>query len=303
MKEFFKVKALQEVLEYASLFSRVESETVSLKESPGRVLAADMIPYEDLPNFCRSTMDGYAVCAASTYGASEANPAYLTIRGSVVMGEKPDFSVGRGEAARISTGGMLPDGSDSVLMIEHTETIDDTTIEAYRSVAPGRHVIQKGEDIRKGEAILLRGRKLKAAETGLLAAFGKTTVDVYRKPIIGILSTGDEISPVESVPDPGKIRDINTYTLFAKILDTGGVPLSFGIIRDDFDALYQACKSALEQTDMVLLSGGSSVGVRDFTIEALSALPESEILVHGISISPGKPTILARAGVKAIWGL
>ncbi len=303
MKEFFKVKDLQAVLEYAPLFSRVEAETIDLKDAPGRVLAVDMIPDEDLPNFLRATMDGYAVCAASTYGASDANPAYLTVKGSVAMGERPAFTIGRGEAARISTGGMLPDGADSVVMIEHTEMIDDTTIEAYRSVAPGQHIIQKGEDIRKGEIILFRGRKLRPPETGLLAAFGKTTVSVFKKPVIGILSTGDEITPVETVPDPGKIRDINTYTLLAKVIETGGIPVTFGIVKDNFDDLYQACAKALEQTDMVLLSGGSSVGVRDFTIEVLSALPQSEILVHGISISPGKPTILARTGAKAVWGL
>jgi len=303
MKEFFKVKELKQVLEYVSQFPRVGTEDVPLTETLGRILASDIVSEENLPDFLRSTMDGYAVRAASTFGASEANPAYLTVKGSVAMGETPAFSVGHGEAAKISTGGMLPDGTDSVVMIEHTGAIDDTTIEAYRSVAPGGHVIEKGEDIRKGETILSGGQKLRPPESGILAAFGIGAVNVYKKPAVGILSTGDEIVPIEKMPGPGKIRDINTYTLFTKVQEAGGIPVTFGIVGDDFDALFKACSLALDQTDMVLISGGSSVGVRDFTIEVLSALPDSGILVHGISISPGKPTILAKTGNNAVWGL
>jgi molybdopterin molybdotransferase len=303
MKEFFKVTELNRVFEYIPRFHKVGTEDVTLSEAPGRILASDIVSEADLPEFMRSTMDGYAVSAASTFGASEANPAYLTIKGSIAMGETPDFAIGPGEGARISTGGMLPEGADSVAMIEHTEAIDDTTIEAYKSVAPGQNIIEKGEDFQKGKALLRCGQKLGPAETGLLAAFGITTVRVYRKPVIGILSTGDEIVPVNAVPPPGKIRDINTYTLTAKIREAGGIPKTFGIVKDDFDGLFSACRPAMEQTDMILISGGSSVGVRDFTIEVLSALPESEILVHGISISPGKPTILCLSGGKAVWGL
>lgn len=303
MKEFFKVTDLERVLEYRSDFSLVAIEEVSLFDATGRVLAADILSQVDLPDFPRSTMDGYAVCAISTFGASEGNPAYLTVKGTVLMGESPGFFIGPGEAVRISTGGMLPDGSDSVVMIEHTETIDDTTIEVYKSIAPGQHVIAVGEDIKKGEAILFCGQKLRPQETGLLAALGHAVVKVYKKPVIGIISTGDEVVPVNEVPGPGRIRDINTYTLAALVKDAGGVPVSYGIVKDNYDLLFEKSNLALTQSDMVLISGGSSVGVRDFTMDVVSALPDPSLLVHGISISPGKPTILAKVRDRAFWGL
>ena len=303
MKEFFKVTDLKKVLEYTSDFPRVKTEDVPLPEATGRVLAADIFSEVDLPDFMRSTMDGYAISASSTFGASEANPAYLTIRGSVSMGESPAFSVGPGKAAKISTGGMLPDGTDSVVMIEHTETIDKTTIEVYRSVAPGQNVLEKGEDISMGAVLVSDGKRLRAQETGLLAAFGQETVRVYKKPVIGIISTGDEIVPIDETPAPGQIRDINMYTLSDLVKNAGAEPATFGIVRDDFDDLFEKCTLALEKADMVLISGGSSVGTRDFTIQVLAALPDAQILVHGISISPGKPTILAKSHHHAIWGL
>jgi len=303
MKEFFKVTDLDKVFKYTSLFPCVKTEEVSLSDITGRVLADDIVSDIDLPAFSRSTMDGYAVRGSSTFGATEGNPAYLAVKGSVAMGESPDFTISTGEAAKISTGGMLPEGSDSVVMIEHTEVLDDTTIEVYKSVAPGQHVVEAGEDIKKGETILSSGRKLRPQETGLLAAIGKETIKVFKKPIIGIISTGDEVVPVDEVPGPGQIRDINTYTLSGQVQEAGGLPLTFGIVRDDYDALYNQCSQALSQSDMVLISGGSSVGVRDYTIEVLSNLPDSSILVHGISISPGKPTILAKTQNKAFWGL
>ena len=303
MKEFFKVTDLADVLAHTADFQRVGTETVPLCESFGRILAENIAADVDLPDFARSTMDGYAVRAASTFGASEANPAYLTVKGAVGMGETPAFSIGSGEAARISTGGMVPEGADSVVMVEHTEAIDAQTLEVHRSLAPGQHVITRGEDVEKGRVMVERGRRIRPQEAGLLAAFGVETARVYRRPVVGILSTGDEVVGVGETPAPGKIRDINTYTLSGLVRDCGGIPLALGIVGDDYDRLYEACAEAVSRTDMVLISGGSSVGVRDFTIEVLSALPESEILVHGISISPGKPTILAASGGKAVWGL
>ncbi len=303
MKEFFKVTDLKSVLEYSSDFPRVETEDIPLDESTGRILAVSIDADVDLPDFTRSTMDGYAVRASATFGASEANPAYLTIKGDVPMGESPAFSIGSDEAARISTGGMLPVGADSVVMIEYTEAIDRTTIEVYRSVAPGQHILEKGEDIPKGAVLVPKGKRLRPQETGLLAAFGNETVTVYKKPVVGIISTGDEIVSIHETPAHGQIRDINMYTLSGMLRKAGAVPVSFGIVRDDFDDLFKKCTTALAQSDMVLISGGSSVGTRDFTIDVLSALPESDILVHGISISPGKPTILAKSRNLAIWGL
>jgi len=303
MKEFFKVTDLAQVLAYASEFPRVVTEEIPLEKAAGRVLAENIVSNVDLPDFVRATMDGYAVKASSTFGSTEGNPGYMSIKGAVEMGESPAFSITSGEVAKISTGGMLPDGADSVVMIEHTEAIDDATIEVYKSVAPGQHVLEKGEDVRKGDTILACGRKLRSQETGLLAALGKETISVYRQPVIAVISTGDEIVPVNEIPGHGQIRDINTYTLANQVRAAGGVPVPLGIVRDNFNDLFETCTTALTQSDMVLISGGSSVGTRDFTIEVLAALPDAGILVHGISISPGKPTILAKSRNQALWGL
>ena len=303
MKKFFKVKTIDQALEYTGQFPRMAPENVSLTESVGRILAEDIQSDIDLPDFSRSIMDGYAVRGSSTFGAGEGNPAYLNVTGTVSMGNKPNFSVGPGEAVRISTGGMLPPDADSVVMIEHTEAIDDATIEVYRSVAPGHNMVAVGEDIKKGDVILRSGEKIRPQEAGMLAALGKETVKVYKKPLIGIISTGDEVVAVHESPGPGQIRDVNTYTLSGLIEELGARAVSFGIEGDDYAALMTKSAKALAQCDMVLVSGGSSVGARDFTIDVITALEDSEILFHGISISPGKPTILARVQNKAFWGL
>ena len=303
MKEFFKVTDLETVFHYIESFDPVGMETVPLDQSHDRILAVDVVSDIDLPDFNRSIVDGYAVRASSTFGASDGSPAFITVKGIVGMGEVPNFSIKSGQAASIPTGGMLPKGADSVVMIEHTEAIDESTIEVYKSVAPGQHVIESGEDIRNGNRILTAGIRLRPQEAGLLAALGTEKVKVYRKPKIGIISTGDEIVPVSETPKPGQIRDVNTYTLAGFILESGGIPVSYGIVRDDFDSLFDICSQAVEQTDMVFISGGSSVGSRDFTVDVLSKLPDPDILVHGISISPGKPTTLVKSQNKAIWGL
>jgi molybdopterin molybdotransferase len=276
---------------------------VPLLETVGRVLAEDITADDDLPDFPRAIVDGYAVQGASTFGSSEGNPAYLTVSGSIAMGESPKLTIGPGEAARIATGGMLPHGADSVVMIEHTEVIDDTTIEVYRSVAPGQNMITIGEDIKKQANVIKQGQTIRPQEAGLMAALGKKEVAVYQKPVIGIISTGDEIISVEETPSRGQIRDINTYTLAGLIHQAEAIAVTYGIIQDNFENLFEKCKSALDRCHMILISGGSSVGARDFTVEVFSSLPDAEILVHGISISPGKPTILAKVQNKAFWGI
>jgi molybdopterin molybdotransferase len=303
MKEFFKVTDLDEVLALTATFGKVGTETVPLLESGGRILAQEIVSDIDIPGFSRSTMDGYAVKASSTFGASEGNPAYLSVTGQISMGILPDLTIQAGEAARIATGGMLPQGADAVLMVEHTDGLDEATIEAYRSVAPGQNVIQKGEDVQAGQVILTPGTLLRPQETGLLSAAGRRSVRVYQRPRIGIISTGDEVVAVEKQPQLGEIRDINSYSLAGQVAAARCRPVTFGIVRDDYAELLDRCRQALEKIDMLLISGGSSVGMRDFTIEVLGALPDTEVMVHGISISPGKPTILARCGSKAVWGL
>jgi molybdopterin molybdotransferase len=303
MKEFFKVKTIDQALEYREHFAPMRTEDISLTESVGRVLATDIRSDIDLPDFARSIMDGFAVKGSSTFGASEGNPAYLNLIGAVAMGESSNLAVGPGETARISTGGMLPPGTDSVVMVEHTEAIDETTIEVYRSVAPGQNMIEVGEDIKKGATALTGGSRIRPQETGMLAALGSQTLTVFKKPIIGIISTGDEIVTVNETPGPGQIRDINTYTLVGLVQQMDASALSYGIVHDDYKALLAKCTQALTECDMIMVSGGSSVGARDFTIDVISAMQGAEILFHGISISPGKPTILARIQNKAFWGL
>ena len=303
MKAFFEVSDIASVLALQTRFNPVAVQAVSLDEALGRVLAYDLIAQRDLPGFARATMDGYAVTAVSTYGAGEGAPAYLQIVGTVSMGQVPDLAVGPGQAARISTGGMLPPGADSVVMLEHTGRIDESQIEVYRSVAPGQHVVSADEDAAQGQILLAAGCRLRAQEVGLLAACGAVLVQVHGCPKVGIISSGDEVVPVENEPLPGQVRDVNAHTLAALVREAGGLPLHYGIIQDRYEDLSAVCRRALAETDMVLVSGGSSVGTRDLTVEVLAALPESRILVHGVAISPGKPTILAQCGAKPFWGL
>lgn len=303
MDDFFRVLTIEQVLKLFSGFPTVDTETIPIDRALDRVTASVITAPEDLPEFCRATMDGFAVRAASTFGASESNPALLTLKGSIAMGEKPEFSINPGEAARIATGGMLPPGADGVVMIEYTDPVDEESIEVYRSIPPGGNVIQIGEDFRKNETLIPAGKRLRPQEIGLLASFGIQTLLVHRTPRIGIISTGDEIVPIHEKPGIGKIRDINTYTLSGMVTSIHAVPVHFGLVPDNPKSLDRVCRQALEETDMVLVSGGSSVGTRDFTIQVLSSLPQTEILVHGIAISPGKPTILANSGTKLFWGL
>ena len=303
MKEFFKVITVEDAIGFRTRFTRMQTEIVPLSDSLGRVLAKEVQSDIDLPDFPRSIMDGFAVKGSSTFGASEGNPAYLMVKGSVAMGEKSDLSIGTGEAVRISTGGMIPSGADSVVMVEHTGAIDDTTIEVYRSVAPGQNMVTIGEDIKKGEAILAAGSSIRPQEAGLLAALGHQEVTVFKRPVVGIISTGDEVVPIDRIPGPGQIRDVNTYTLMNQVAQLGAVAVPFGIVGDDYDALLEKCIRALQRCDLVLVSGGSSVGARDFTIDIISAMENSAILFHGISVSPGKPTILASVQNKQFWGL
>lgn len=303
MAEFFQVAELESVLLLRQQFDLAPQAEVPLDRSLGRVIAKTPTADENVPGFDRATMDGYAVAARGTFGASESNPAFLEVIGDVTMGNSPDCRLGNGQAARISTGGMLPEGADAVVMIEHTATLDEETIEIYRSVAPGQHVVTAGEDLPRGDTPVLRGRRLRSADLGILASMGIDPVPVYQRPTVGIISTGDEIVPIQGSPPVGKVRDINSYSLAGLVSAAGAQPMLFGLVPDEKAALDQTCRQALESCHMVLISGGSSVGKRDFTIDVLEGLPDAEILVHGIAISPGKPTILAGVNGKAVWGL
>ncbi|MBT3221366.1 MAG: molybdopterin molybdotransferase MoeA [Proteobacteria bacterium] len=303
MKEFFRVVSWPEAVGHRGSFPVVGGETVSLAEVDGRVLVEDIVAPKDLPGFRRSTMDGFAVRAGSTFGVSIGSPALFDVIGSVAMGCGTDLVVRACQAARILTGGMLPRGADAVVMVEHTEALDESTIEVSKSVAPGQNVIEANEDASAGQVVLLAGTRVRPQEAGLLAAMGRTVVSVRRRPVVAILSTGDEVVPPAVELEPGQIRDVNSTTLAAMVERVGGIPQNLGIVGDDFDRLLAKCRLAVETADVLLISGGSSVGSRDLTIEVISQLARAEVLFHGVAIKPGKPTILAKVGSRAVWGL
>jgi molybdopterin molybdotransferase len=300
---FFKVKTREEVWDEFKRFPLLGSEEVPLDRALNRVLAEPVFAKDDLPAFNRSTVDGYAVRAKDTFGASESLPSLLEVVGQVDMGKTVAFELGRGQAARIPTGGMLPLGADSVVMVEYTDEPDQISVAISRSVAPLENVIERGDDLRSGQRALPAGRRLRAQEIGLLAALGQTSIPVKHRPKVAIISSGDEIVPMQQEPGPGELRDINSHSLAAMVQDCGGVPLQLGLVVDQFPPLRAKCQEALDQADVCLISGGSSVGSLDLTLEVLTSLQDGEILVHGVAISPGKPTLLVRTGEKAFWGL
>jgi molybdopterin molybdotransferase len=300
---FFKVRTTEEVLSLVKRFVPVDEEEVLLADAFGRVLSRDIVSPENLPGFLRTTVDGYAVRARDTFGATESLPALLEIAGEVKMGEVPSITVGGGEAVRISTGGMLPEGADSVVMIEYCHPLDESTVEIARAVSPQENVIQPDDDFKKGNLVLRKGQRLRAQDVGVMAGLGVTETAAYCIPKVGIISTGDEVIPVDQKPRPGQVRDINTFTLSAFCEQERVEPIFIGLCRDRFDDLLAMVKKGLEIADSVWISGGSSVGTRDLTLKVLESLEHMELLVHGISISPGKPTIIARIGQKALFGL
>jgi molybdopterin molybdotransferase len=302
-EEFFKVKTPGEVYPVLNRFTPVGREEIALGESLHRILAEDIVSPTDLPPFNRSTVDGYALKAQDTFGASETNPAMLNLVGEVVMGLPTDLVVSRGQTCKVPTGGMMPQGADAVLMVEFSEPADDTTIQVKKSLSPLENVIERGEDIKKGEKILSQGHRTRPQDMGAVAAFGKSRVVVYKKPRVAIISSGDEIVGVTQKPRLGEIRDMNRYSLSGQVELAGGVPVFMGIARDSFQDLKSVCEDGLRRSDMVILSGGSSVGTLDYTTEVIRSFPDSEIMVHGVSLRPGKPTIIGRSGVKPVLGL
>ncbi len=263
--EFFRLQTRAEVLAHYHRFAPVGVEEVELAEAGGRVLAAPISAPEAVPGFLRATMDGYAVRARDSFGAGAGAPQYLEIKGEVPMGVAPARGVGGGETLRVATGAMLPPGADAVVMIEYTAEHPDGTLEVRRAVAPGENVLSPGEDVAPGEKLFAAGRRLRPQEIGLLAALGIRRLAAYKKPRVAIISSGDEIVPLDEKPGPGQVRDSNAYLAAAQVAEWGGLPLRHGIIPDDFDALRQTLAAALETSDLILVSGGSSVGVRDLT--------------------------------------
>lgn len=302
-KDFFNVLSVDEFIETLHSFSPLQPETVSIDKIDGRVLAQDIIAPEDLPLGSRSCMDGYALNASNIFGASEANPAYLESVGDIDIEHPADFPINDGECASIVTGGILPEGSDAVVMVEHTESLGAGTIEIRKSLAPFENVMLKGEDATTGNPALVHGTSMRPQEVGMMAALGIQEASVYSAPKVGIISTGDELIPIEEQPVIGQVRDVNSYTLAVCARRAGASATIYGLVEDKLDSLQAALEKALEENDVVFLSGGSSVGVRDLTVGAIDRIKDTELINHGVAISPGKPLILAKCGNKAIWGL
>ena len=279
------------------------NEVVATEESLNRILYKDIHSSLDLPPFSRSTVDGYAVRADETYGVSESFPGVFTLAGKVLMGEASKVEVIREEVVEIATGGMLPHGTDSVVMIEETETLGEDSILINKSISPGENVIKVGEDVKKGQKVLERGHKIRTQDLGALAALGITEVEVYEKPKVGIISTGDEIIDPSKELDPGKIRDINSWALSGEVFEAGAVPVNYGICPDNRDNVEEYINRALEENDLVIVSGGSSVGEKDVTSDVINLIGDPGVIFHGISIKPGKPTIFGMVNDKPIFGL
>ena len=297
------VKTPEEVLalietEFAPV---AEREYVSLTAAMGRILAEDVTATEYVPDFDRSTVDGYAVRARDTFGCSDAIPAILTLQGEVFMGQGAEFDLNDEECVAVPTGGAVPKGADSVVMVEYTEDYGDGTIGIAKSAAPGQNMIFRGDDVFPGKLILQKGRVLSSQDIGALAAMGRVQVPVARKLTVGVISTGDELVPPEAVPGPGQVRDVNSPMLEAMLGVFGVQVINYGIVIDNEALLAEKVTKAVAECDAVLLSGGSSVGVKDAACRIIESM--GGLLLHGIAIKPGKPTILGKAGVKPLVGL
>jgi molybdopterin molybdotransferase len=276
---------------------------IPIDEALGRVTAQETHAPEDLPSFPRSTMDGYSLRAADTFGASEGLPAYFKIVGEVPMGRQSEVSVDTGEAALAYTGGMLAGGADAVIMVENTQQVDAGTIDVTRPVAVGENVVQPGEDVKRGDVILPAGHYLRPQDLGGMTAMGITNVSVAAKPRVAILSLGDEVVSPKTPPSKGQIRDINTYTIAALVEQAGGIPLPLGIVRDDYEEQTAAAIRGLEMADVLVFSAGSSVSSRDMTAQIIGNLGQPGVLVHGLAIRPGKPTVIGLINGKPAFGL
>lgn len=279
----------------------VDTETVVLASCLGRKTAKDILSGEFIPPFSRSTVDGFAVSASDTYGCSESIPAMLTLKGEVLMGEKAETKIQKGECMKISTGGMLPEGADSVVMLEHTQTDFDGLCLAFKAVGPFENVTKKGDDVVPGKTVIKKGTVLSSKHIGILASLGITEVECMKKPVVAVISTGNELIPVTEKPTDGKIRNINSAMLSAWLSENGCDVVDFGIIKDSKKMLEDALQKAAKESDVILLSGGSSAGARDLTAEIIR--DNGTLLFHGISMKPGKPTIYGNCFGKPVFGL
>ncbi len=313
MPEFLQLLPPEEAR--ALLFSnlpnqKTDHEKIETALSLGRVIAEDISAPHSLPEFLRSTVDGYAVRARDTFCASDSMPAYLTLLDEIPMGSAPSQSIGAGQCGLIHTGGMLPPGADAVVMLENTQVAlggnhptPGSDIEIFRAVADGENIIQIGEDVKSGSVILSGGCRIRPAEVGGLMALGITQISVAVKPKVGLISSGDEIIDPFKQTQPGQVRDINAYTLASLVTKTGGESILYGIVPDVRSELESVARRALNECDVVVITAGSSASTRDMTADVIASLGAPGVLVHGINTRPGKPTILGVCDGKAVIGL
>ncbi|MEM2123587.1 MAG: molybdopterin-binding protein [Candidatus Bathyarchaeia archaeon] len=275
------------------------TEVIPVEEASNRVLAEDLIPDMDVPPFDRAAMDGYAVRAEDTYGASSMEPRILRLEGVLHAGESTDVEVKSGDCIRIATGSPIPKGADAVVMAEYTEE-DEGKVYVYRVVHPGANIARKGEDIKSGEPILKRGAVLNPARIGVLAALGRRGIKVYEKPRVAIIPTGTEICEPGSKPDKGQIYDVNSYTLSSILRENGAITLRSPIVPDSYEELSSALKRFLDY-DALIFSGGSSVGEKDLLARVIQEY--GDLLFHGVQIKPGKPTLFGLVHGKPVLGM
>ena len=304
MADFFNVISPSDAIDLMSeMISSVGFETVYTEDALGRTLAKRVVSEENSPSFNRSSMDGYSVRASDTYGASDALPAYLELVGEIPMGSEAFLSLSPGETATAYTGGMLANNADAVVMVEHTKITPTGLLEVYRPVASGENVIMAGEDFQIGDSILAVGKTIGHAELGALMSLGITSIQAYRTPKVAVISSGDELVPPKEKLTGGMIRDINLYTIGALVEGLSALPTLFPRVPDEFDELLDVGKRAIEVSDMVVFTAGSSISSRDLTAQVMNKMGSPGVLIHGLSVKPGKPTILGFSAGKPIIGL
>jgi len=281
----------------------VEYEELEITEALGRVAFEDVFSQLDIPDFNRSTVDGYAVVSKDVYGVSESLPVFLNIIGKVEMGEATALKVSAGSCVYVPTGGMIPSGADSMLMLEYVELIDEGMLAAQSPVAPGENIIFTGDDVKLGEKVLPKGRLISSKDIGVLCAAGISHIKVSKRPGVAVISTGDEIVDPFGQVKPGQVRDINTYTLSAMVQEFGGEITKSIVVKDDYDLIRKTVDEASIDNDIVVISGGSSVGAKDNTEKVINSFGEPGVFVHGVAVKPGKPTIIGRVRNAAVFGL
>lgn len=304
--KFFNVVSREEgrsLLEERFKDYQFPKEKVHILESLGRNIGENIYSNINVPEFNRSTVDGYAIRSIDSHGATDSIPSVLNILGEIEMGRESNYTINPGETVYIPTGGMVPENADGIVMIENTEKLDKDTLLIYDPVSQGENIIYKGDDIKNGDIAIKKDSKITPEIIGVLAALGIEYINVYKKPRFYIISTGDEIIDIDEELSLGKVRDINAYALHGLIERLGGQVVGRSIIRDDYKALRDEVDKALDISDIILMSGGSSVGERDYTHKVIDSFEGEGVFVHGVAIKPGKPTILGEGRGKLMVGL